>query len=126
MMNDNEIIFEKGNVLAASCPSRLILQHLTSRWGVLVLIVLKDGTKRFSELRRAIDGVSERMLTQTLQNLEQDCMVIRHSYATVPPRVEYTLTPLGETAAAKVGDLVEWLQDTFPEIEAQKKLFQAA
>ena len=81
-----------GNVLASACPSRQILQHLTSRWGALVLVSLHSGTKRFSELRRAIDGVSERMLTKTLQELEADGMLIRKSYNTVPPQVDYTLT----------------------------------
>ena len=71
---------ERGNVLASACPSRQILQHLTSRWGALVLVSLHSGTKRFSELRRAIDGVSERMLTKTLQELEADGMLIRKSY----------------------------------------------
>ena len=83
---------ERGNVLASACPSRQILQHLTSRWGALVLVSLHSGTKRFSELRRAIDGVSERMLTKTLQELEADGMLIRKSYNTVPPQVDYTLT----------------------------------
>lgn len=70
----------RGYVLAAQCPSRPILQHLTNRWGVLVMIVLMKGTKRFSEIRKEIEGVSERMLTQTLQQLEQDGMLIRKSY----------------------------------------------
>ena len=97
---------EKGNVLASACPSREILRRLTSRWGLLVLIVLRGGTHRFSELRRAIDGVSERMLTQTLQQ----------SFQTVPPHVEYTLTALGEAAAEKVDALVNWLQDNLDDI----------
>ena len=67
----------RGNVLASACPSRQILQHLTSRWGALVLVSLHSGTKRFSELRRAIDGVSERKLTKTLQELEADGMIIQ-------------------------------------------------
>jgi len=81
-------LMEKGNVLASECPSREILRRLTSRWGLLVLVVLRGGTHRFSELRRAIDGVSERMLTQTLQQLEQDGMLVRQSFQTVPPPVE--------------------------------------
>ena len=104
---------EKGNVLASACPSREILRRLTSRWG---LVVLRGGTHRFSELRRAIDGVSERMLTQTLQQLEQDGMLVRQSFQTVPPHVEYTLTALGEAAAEKVDALVNWLQDNLDDI----------
>ena len=70
----------RGRVLSDSCPSRRILRHLTSRWGILVLVTLYTGTKRFGELRREIEGISERMLTQTLQNLEQDGMVYRHDF----------------------------------------------
>lgn len=106
----------RGDVMAAACPSREILQHLTSRWGVLVLIALLPGTQRFSALRREIGGVSERMLAQTLQWLEGDGMVNRHSFNTVPPHVEYTLTPLGEQAAEKVQDLADWLEVNLPAI----------
>lgn len=101
---------ERGNVLASACPSRQILQHLTSRWGALVLVSLHSGTKRFSELRRAIDGVSERMLTKTLQELEADGMLIRKSYNTVPPQVDYTLTEFGAQASNKMFELVDWLE----------------
>ena len=100
----------RGNVLASACPSRQILQHLTSRWGALVLVSLHSGTKRFSELRRAIDGVSERMLTKTLQELEADGMLIRKSYNTVPPQVDYTLTEFGAQASNKMFELVDWLE----------------
>ena len=104
-----EKFFERGNVLASACPSRQILHHLTSRWGALVLVSLHSGTKRFSELRRAIDGVSERMLTKTLQELEADGMLIRKSYNTVPPQVDYTLTEFGAQASNKMFELVDWL-----------------
>ncbi|MDK4545614.1 helix-turn-helix domain-containing protein [Kingella kingae] len=110
---------EKGNVLASACPSREILRHLTSRWGVLVLIVLQQNKpQRFSELRRSIEGVSERMLTETLKNLEQDGMVVRQSFQTVPPHVEYSLTDFGKTAADKLQDLVDWLENNLADILA--------
>ncbi len=111
---------ERGYVLAAQCPSRQILQHLTNRWGVLVMIVLMKGTKRFSEIRREIDGISERMLTQTLQQLEQDGMLIRKSFNTVPPHVEYSLTEYGKQAGAKIADLVDWLEENLGGILASK------
>lgn len=111
----------RGDLMAAACPSREILQHLTSRWGVLVLIALQPGTRRFSALRREIGGVSERMLSQTLQWLEGDGMVNRHSFNTVPPHVEYTLTPLGEQAAEKVRDLADWLEVNTPAILQNRK-----
>lgn len=102
--------FEKGYVLSKNCPSRAILNHLTSRWGVLVMVVLLDGTKRFSEIRREIEGISERMLSETLKQLEQDGMLIRHSYNTVPPHTDYTLTEYGQQAGEKIHHLVDWLE----------------
>jgi DNA-binding HxlR family transcriptional regulator len=101
----------RGDVMVAACPSREILSHLTSRWGVLILIALLPGTLRFSEIRRRIGGVSERMLAQTLQLLEKDGMINRYDYNIVPLRVEYTLTPLGKEAAAKVRDLADWIEN---------------
>ena len=112
---------ERGNVLASACPSRQILQHLTSRWGALVLVSLHSGTKRFSELRRVIDGVSERMLTKTLQELEADGMLIRKSYNTVPPQVDYTLTEFGSQASNKMFELVDWLETNLDGILAKKQ-----
>lgn len=110
----------RGQLLAAACPSRDVLKHVTSRWGVLVLIVLETGEHRFSALRRAIEGVSERMLAQTLQWLEQDGLVDRIAYEVVPPHVEYRLTPLGVEAAAKVRGLADWIETRLPNIlEAQ-------
>ena len=84
----------RGNLLAEVCPSRTVLQHVTSRWGLLILMVLAEDTHRFAELRRRIGGVSERMLAQTLQWLEGDGLVLRVALDVVPPHVEYSLTPL--------------------------------
>lgn len=112
---------DKGRVLSANCPSRQILQHLTNRWGVLVMIVLATGTKRFSEIRRDIEGISERMLTQTLQQLEHDGMVHRKSFNTVPPHVEYSLTEYGKIAGEKLTDLVDWLEENLGGILASQK-----
>lgn len=106
----------RGDVLAAACPSRAVLRHLTSQWGVLILIVLEEGTFRFSTLRRRIDGVSERMLAQTLKALEGDGLVRRTSFDTVPPHVEYSLTDLGRQAARRVRDLVDWVETSLPAI----------
>ncbi|MCX5495565.1 helix-turn-helix domain-containing protein [Kaistia dalseonensis] len=106
----------RGDLLAANCPSRDVLKHLTNRWGVLVLIALLSGTHRFSDLRRKIGGVSERMLSQTLQWLESDGMLDRKSYPVVPPHVEYSLTPLGREAAEKVRSLADWIEISMPRI----------
>ncbi len=111
-------VAQKGNVLAADCPSRLILQHVTSRWGALVLMALADGTLRFSEVRRRVDGVSERMLAQTLQVLESDRLVVRHAYDVVPPHVDYTLTVLGREIATRVLTLAGWIEDNLADLLA--------
>lgn len=100
----------RGDVFQLGCPSRDIMRHVTSRWGVLVLIALQGGTLRFSELRRKVSGVSERMLAQTLQWFEADGLVNRRAFPVVPPHVEYTLTPLGEEAAEKVAGLADWIE----------------
>ena len=96
--------------MSDACPSRVVLKHMTSRWGLFVLIALQGKTHRFSELRRMIGGVSERMLSQTLQRLEQDGLVSRVAYDVVPPHVEYSLTPLGAEAAPKVRSLADWIE----------------
>lgn len=107
---------QRGDLMAAACPSREVLKHVTSRWGVLVLLALEGGTHRFSELRRAIGGVSERMLAQTLQWLEGDGLVHRVAYEVVPPHVEYSLTPLGREAAERVRALADWIEASIPRI----------
>ncbi|XBS71782.1 helix-turn-helix domain-containing protein [Acerihabitans sp. KWT182] len=107
---------QRGELLDANCPSREILKHMTSRWGVLVLIALAQGTHRFSELRRKVGGVSEKMLAQTLQWLEEDGLVIRKSFPVVPPHVEYSLSPLGKAAGEKVGALADWIEVHMPQI----------
>lgn len=99
-----------ADVYAPNCPTRGILEHVTSRWGVLVLVALLEGTHRFSELRRKIGGVSEKMLAQTLQTLEADGFVHREVFPEIPPRVEYSLTALGQDVAIRVQGLVLWIE----------------
>ena len=101
---------QRGELFSPDCPSRSVLQHVTSRWGVLVLAALLGGTHRFSTLRRTVGGVSEKMLAQTLQGLEQDGFVQRTAYPEVPPRVDYRLTPLGLEVAQQVQGLVDWIE----------------
>ncbi|WP_020681019.1 winged helix-turn-helix transcriptional regulator [Marinobacterium rhizophilum] len=102
--------FERGDLFAAPCPSREVLKHVCSRWGVLILIALRNGTHRFSELRRKMGGVSEKMLAQSLQALARDGFVSRVSHPVVPPFVEYSLTPMGKEVAEKVADLANWIE----------------
>ena len=101
----------KGNVYDPHCPSRGILDHVTSRWGSLVLMVLLGGTQRFSELVRGIGGVSEKMLAQSLKTLDADGFLIRTVYPTIPPKVEYSLTPSGREAALHIQTLTNWVED---------------
>ncbi|MDO9640058.1 MAG: helix-turn-helix domain-containing protein [Pseudotabrizicola sp.] len=110
--------WDRGNVLAATCPSRAILQHLTSKWGTLVMVTLATGPHRFAQLRRRITGVSERMLAQTLQQLEADGFVLRVARDVVPPHVSYSLTPLGAEAAVHVMALTGWIEGNLPKILA--------
>ncbi len=114
--------FERGDVFSDRCPSREILRHVTGRWGMLVFFALRDGEpRRFSQLRRAIAGVSEKMLAQTLQQLEGDGFVKRIVYRVVPPHVEYQLTPLGLEFGKRVIDLIGWLEDNLLTILRQKE-----
>ncbi len=111
----------RGDVFSNKCPSREVLKHVTSRWGVLVLIALHEETLRFSELRRKICGVSEKMLSQTLQWLESDGLVERHAYPVVPPHVEYTLTPLGKEVEQHVAALADWIEGNIDRIQEAKE-----
>ena len=117
--------WQLGNVLAADCPSRSILQHLTNRWGTLVMVALATGPHRFAELRRKVGGVSERMLSQTLKDLEADGFVLRTAHRVVPPHVDYELTPLGVQAAGHVVALAGWIEAALPEILAGKAALAA-
>ncbi|MFD3499067.1 winged helix-turn-helix transcriptional regulator [Streptomyces sp. NPDC058676] len=109
----------------AMCPHRLILEHVTSRWGVLVLIALLDRPHRFSELRRAIGRVSEKMLTQTLQTLERDGLVHRDAKPVIPPRVDYSLTDLGREAAEQVRGLAMWTEERMAEVLKAREVYDA-
>ncbi|MGL4207679.1 MAG: winged helix-turn-helix transcriptional regulator [Aeromonadaceae bacterium] len=109
-------LMQRGVLFSEKCPSREVLKHVTSRWGVLVLVALLGGTHRFSDLRRKIGGVSEKMLAQTLQWLEGDGFVLRTAYPVVPPHVEYSLTPLGLEVAQRVEGLADWIEENLPRI----------
>ena len=112
----------RGDLFAVQCPSRDVLKHVTSRWGVLVLVALMEGTHRFSDLRRKVGGVSEKMLAQTLQSLEKDGFIDRVSHPVVPPHVEYSLTPLGKEVSKQVGSLADWIESNMSKItKAQQK-----
>lgn len=108
------------------CPHRLVMEHVTSRWGVLVLMELLERPYRFSELRRAIGRVSEKMLTQTLQTLERDGLVHRDAKPVIPPRVDYSLTDLGREAAAQVKALSAWTTERMEDVEEARRAYDSA
>ena len=111
----------KGDLCQPTCPTRTVLDHVTSRWGTLTLIVLLEGTHRFSALARRVGGVSEKMLAQTLQSLEGDGFVCRKVYPTVPPKVEYSLTPLGKGVASQVNALGDWIEANIGKVIAARE-----
>lgn len=111
----------RGELLNVDCPSREVLKRVTSRWGVLILIALSNETLRFSALRRKIGGVSEKMLAQTLQHLEEDGFIDRIAYPVVPPHVEYKLTLLGKEVQEQVEGLTLWLEENLHRIMEQRQ-----
>jgi DNA-binding HxlR family transcriptional regulator len=107
-----------AGVLPSNCPSRTVLDHVTSKWGVLVIIALSERSLRWGELRRVVEGVSEKMLAQTLRTLELDGIVNRDAQPTIPPRVDYSLTERGLALAAHLLPLMEWIADNADDILA--------
>ncbi|MEU0137818.1 helix-turn-helix domain-containing protein [Streptomyces sp. NPDC006296] len=114
------------DVFSRQCPSRGTLEHITGRWGALTLGALYESGARFNELRRRVDGVSEKMLSQTLQALERDGLVHREARLTNPPRVDYDLTPLGRRVAEKLDGLIRLVEDRMPEVVEARTRYDAA
>lgn len=114
------------DVFARACPSRGTLEHVTGRWGSLTLGALYEDTLRFNALRRRVDGVSEKMLSQTLHALERDGLVIRDAQPTNPPHVEYRLTPLGTETAARLLALIALVEHRMPDVLAARDRYDAA
>jgi DNA-binding HxlR family transcriptional regulator len=107
----------------ATCPSRQALDRIGDRWTVLILGVLADGPKRFTELARRVGGISQKMLTQTLRGLERDGLVTRTVQATVPVRVDYELTELGQTLTAPIAALEAWARDHIGDVIAARERY---
>jgi len=108
------------HVLPACVAVREVLNRVGDKWSVLIVQLLADGPKRFSELRRAIEGISQRMLTLTLKGLERDGLVTRTVYPTIPPRVEYELTDLGRTLRKPIQALAQWAQENRERIQQSR------
>jgi len=98
-------------IYPANCPTRTVLDHVTSKWGVLVIVALAKESLRWGELRRTVQGISEKMLASTLRTLEADGFVHREAQATIPPRVDYSLTPLGEDLANRMLPLMDFIAE---------------
>ncbi|MFB7370073.1 winged helix-turn-helix transcriptional regulator [Streptomyces sp. NPDC056222] len=111
------------NVFARACTSRETLEHVTGRWGTLTLGALHEGTFRFNELRRRVDGVSEKMLAQTLHALERDGLVHREAQPTNPPRVDYRLTPLGREIAERLRALIDLVEGRMPDVLSARESY---
>ncbi|WP_455359262.1 winged helix-turn-helix transcriptional regulator [Streptomyces sp. SYSU K21746] len=114
------------DVFSKLCPSRGTLEHVTGRWGSLTLTALYDGTHRFNELRRRVDGVSEKMLSQTLQALERDGLVHRDARPTNPPHVDYALTPLGREVAERLLGLIHFVEERMPAVLEARESYDEA
>src|SRR4028119_1407444 len=108
------------DIFNANCPTQRALETIADKWSVIVIYALSKGTRRYSELQRLIGGVSQKMLTQTLRKLERDGLVERHVYPVVPPKVEYSLTPLGRTLTELLKNVCQWAQAHWDEIETAR------
>ncbi|HEU0054319.1 MAG TPA: helix-turn-helix domain-containing protein [Longimicrobium sp.] len=115
----------RGDVCSVACPSRQVLDLVADKWSVIVMYVLARGRRRFGELQRAVGGVSQKMLTQTLRGLERDGLVERKVFPVVPPRVEYSLSPLGETLVEPLSALCRWAEEHLWEVERARQEYAA-
>jgi DNA-binding HxlR family transcriptional regulator len=114
----------RWDMMNAACPTRQVLDRIADKWTMLVISALEDGTLRFSELRRQIDGITQKMLTQTLRALERDGMVDREVRPTVPVTVRYTLTPLGHSLADAVSVIRAWAYENMDSIAAARDTYE--
>ncbi|MEC3951737.1 helix-turn-helix domain-containing protein [Nocardia sp. CDC153] len=115
-----------ADVYSAKCPTRQVLDHIAGKWTVLVIdSLMQQGTLRYTDLARRIGGVSQKMLTQTLRSLEADGFLTRTVHPTIPPRVEYELTPLGRSLAEPIAALRQWTEEHINEIERARAAARA-
>ncbi|MQM25979.1 winged helix-turn-helix transcriptional regulator [Glycomyces albidus] len=109
-------VLSEFQVLADGCPSRPVLDHVTGRWGTLIMLSLHDGPRRFSEVRRAVGGINDKALSQGLRQLERDGLVTRHASDGFPSRVEYRLTEVGAGMEARLREMVRYLYEQMPTV----------
>ncbi|MCP2295501.1 transcriptional regulator, HxlR family [Nocardia amikacinitolerans] len=110
-----------ADVYSAKCPTRQVLDHVAGKWTVLIVDALAEGTLRYTDLRRRIEGISQKMLTQTLRQLEADGFVTRTVHPTIPPRVDYTLTELGHSLRVPIAALRDWIETNINRIEDARR-----
>ncbi len=113
----------KWDIFNAACPTRLVLNRIADKWTVMIVIALAEETKRFGELRREIDGISQKMLTQTLRGLERDGLISRKVYPTIPPKVEYSLTKLGLSLVDALESMRIWSEENIKQVMKSQKLY---
>jgi DNA-binding HxlR family transcriptional regulator len=113
------------NAYSADCPTRQILDRVGDKWAVLILLLLRQQPLRFNRLRREIEGISQKMLSQVLKSLERDGLIRRRAIATVPVTVEYSMTPLGATLAGAVDPLRDWAEQHLKEVLAAQRRYDA-
>ena len=119
-------VVQPYDVYCEACPTRRVLDRLADKWVVLILGRLALRPMRFNHLRRDIEGVSQKVLSQTLKKLERDGLVQRQAFATVPVTVEYSITPLGETLAARVAEIARWAEQHIEAVQAAQRRYDAA
>lgn len=114
------------DVYCEACPTRLVLDRLADKWVVLILGRLALRPMRFNQLRRDIQGVSQKVLSQSLKKLERDGLLHRRAFPTVPVTVEYSITPLGETLAARIAEIARWAEQHIEAVQEAQKRYDAA
>jgi DNA-binding HxlR family transcriptional regulator len=116
----------EGKVDSSKCPMRDVLDHIGDKWSSLLMVALGCRPHRFGELKRAVPDISQRMLTQTLRDLQRDGLVSRHVFPTLPPSVEYRLTPLGESMMPSLIGLMKWATDHHDQIRRARLAYAEA
>ena len=129
-MEEAAVFVERWNMNAAGgagpCPVRGVLDKISDKWSMLLVMTLANGPKRFNQLRREVPDISQKMLTQTLRDLQRDGLVAREVFDTKPPSVEYSLTPLGQSIIVPFGHLIHWASENFRHIDRSRSTFDAA
>jgi DNA-binding HxlR family transcriptional regulator len=124
-MNDSHLLetTPAWNVFDSNCPTRQVLDCIADKWTVLIIRRLAEGTLRFAQLRRAVDGISQKVLTNTLRTLERNGIVTRRVYASVPPKVEYSLTGLGRSLCNLVGGICSWAEANIEQVQVAREVY---